>query len=156
MRRRRRPYSAEFRRRLVGLVRGRQTPEDLARKFEPSAKAIRNWVVQTARDESCRADGLTTDEKEEVRRLRWEVRVLGEEREILRNGPTCHARNWRCAMLGAPRKSWPSASWFRREPVPKHGPGAACALAGPCSTSSKDGTTPCVATRRSGTSRPTL
>jgi transposase len=86
MPRTRRPYSAEFRRRLVELVRGGQTPEDLARKFEPSANAIRNWVVQAARDEGRRADGLTTDEKEEVRRLRREVRVLREEREILRNG----------------------------------------------------------------------
>jgi transposase len=42
MPRTRRPYSAEFRRRLVELVRGGQTPEDLARKFEPSANAIRN------------------------------------------------------------------------------------------------------------------
>ncbi len=82
MPRTRRPYSAEFRRRLVELVRGGQTPEDLARKFEPSANAIRNWVVQAARDEGRRPDGLTTDEKEEVRRLRREVRVLREEREI--------------------------------------------------------------------------
>ena len=70
---------------LVELVRGGQSPEELARKFEPSANAIRNWVVQAARDEGRRADGLTTDEKEEVRRLRREVRVLREEREILRN-----------------------------------------------------------------------
>ena len=42
--------SPEFRRRIVELVRGGQTPEDLARKFEPSANAIRNWVVQAARD----------------------------------------------------------------------------------------------------------
>lgn len=55
MPRTRRPYSAEFRRRLVELVRRGQTPEDLARKFEPSANAIRNWVVQVARDEGRRA-----------------------------------------------------------------------------------------------------
>jgi transposase len=60
MPRTRRPYSAEFRHRLVELVRGGQTPEELARKFEPSANAIRNWVVQAARDEGRRADGLTT------------------------------------------------------------------------------------------------
>ena len=76
MPRTRRPYSAEFRHRLVELVRGGQTPEELARKFEPSANAIRNWVVQAARDEGRRPDGLTTDEKEEVRRLRRAVRVL--------------------------------------------------------------------------------
>jgi transposase-like protein len=43
MPRTRRPYTAEFRRRLVELVRGGQSPEELARKFEPSANAIRNW-----------------------------------------------------------------------------------------------------------------
>ena len=42
MPRTRRPYSAEFRRRLVELVRGGQSPEELARKFKPSANAIRN------------------------------------------------------------------------------------------------------------------
>ena len=51
MPRTRRPYSAEFRHRLVELVRGGQSPEELARKFEPSANAIRNWVVQAARDD---------------------------------------------------------------------------------------------------------
>lgn len=66
------------------LARGGQTPEDLARKFEPSANAIRNWVVQAARDEGRRTDGLTTDEKEELRRLRREVRLLREAPEILR------------------------------------------------------------------------
>jgi transposase len=86
MPRTRRPYSAEFRHRLVELVRGGQSPEELARKFEPSANAIRNWVVQAARDEGRRPDGLTTDEKEEVRRLRRGVRVLREERLRIRWG----------------------------------------------------------------------
>jgi len=88
----RRPYSAEFRHRLVELVRGGQSPEELARKFEPSANAIRNWVVQAARDAGRRPDGLTTDEKEEVRRLRREVRVLREEREILRKAAAWFAK----------------------------------------------------------------
>ena len=38
------PYSAEFRHRMVELVRAGRTPEELAQKFEPSAGAIRNWV----------------------------------------------------------------------------------------------------------------
>ena len=88
----RRPYAAEFRHRLVELVRGGQSPEELARKFEPSANAIRNWVVQAARDAGRRPDGLTTDEKEEVRRLRREVRVLREEREILRKAAAWFAK----------------------------------------------------------------
>jgi len=69
-----------------------QSPEELARKFEPSANAIRNWAVQAAQDEGRRADGLTTDEKEEVRRLRREVRVLREEREILRKAVAWFAK----------------------------------------------------------------
>ncbi len=36
------PYSPEFRRRMVELVRAGRTPEALAREFEPSAQAIRN------------------------------------------------------------------------------------------------------------------
>jgi len=107
MPRTRRPYSAEFRRRLVELVRGGQTPEDLARKFEPSANAIRNWVVQAARDEGRRPDGLTTDEKEEVRRLRREVRVLREEREILR--PTsCNGTSRPTAPTGSESRTSPT------------------------------------------------
>ena len=39
-------YPPELRRRLVELVRAGQRPEELARKYEPSAGAIRNWVVQ--------------------------------------------------------------------------------------------------------------
>jgi transposase len=86
------PYPAELRHRMVELVRAGQTPEELARKFEPSAGAIRNWVVQAARDEGRRPDGLTTAEKEEVRRLRREVRVLREEREILRKAAAWFAK----------------------------------------------------------------
>jgi transposase len=65
-------------------VRKGLTPEELARQFEPSAQAIRNWVRQADRDDGRRQDGLTTVEQEELRRLRRENRALREEREILR------------------------------------------------------------------------
>jgi len=39
------PYSPEFRRQIVELVRAGRDPADLAREFEPTAQAIRNWVV---------------------------------------------------------------------------------------------------------------
>ena len=39
------PYSAEFRRQLVDLVRAGRDPTDLAREFEPSAQATRDWVA---------------------------------------------------------------------------------------------------------------
>jgi transposase len=57
--------------------------ERLAREFEPSANAIRYWLKQAGLDEGLRSDGLTTDERTELNRLRRENRVLREEREIL-------------------------------------------------------------------------
>jgi len=78
------PYPAEFRARMVELVRSGRTPEELSREFEPSAQAIWNWVRQAERDGGVRQDGLTSDEKEELRRLRRENKVLREEREILK------------------------------------------------------------------------
>jgi transposase len=45
------PYPPEYRRRMVELVRAGRGPEDLAREFEPSAQAIRNWVQQADRDQ---------------------------------------------------------------------------------------------------------
>ena len=77
------PYPAEFRARMVELVRSGRTPEELSREFEPTAQSIWNWVRQTERDQGVRQDGLTTDEREEFRRLRREIKVLREEKEIL-------------------------------------------------------------------------
>ena len=87
-----RPYPPEFRERIVELVRKGRTPEDLARQFEPSAQAIRGWVKQAAVDVGQRTDGLTTEEREEVRRLRRENRTLREEREILKKAAAWFAR----------------------------------------------------------------
>jgi len=78
------PYPAEFRARMVELVRAGRTPEELSREFEPTAQSIWNWVRQADRDQGVRRDGLTTDEKEELRRLRRENKVLREEKEILK------------------------------------------------------------------------
>ncbi len=78
------PYPPEFRQQMVDLVRAGRTPEELSREFEPTAQSIWNWVRQAERDLGVRPDGLTSDEKEELRRLRREVRVLREEREILK------------------------------------------------------------------------
>ena len=86
------PYSPEFRQRIVELVRKGRMPEELARQFEPSAQAIRNWVKQAARDVGERTDGLTTEERDELRRLRREVRQLREERAILSKAAAWFAR----------------------------------------------------------------
>ena len=87
-----RPYSPEYRQRIVELVRKGRRPEELARQFEPTAQAIRNWVKQAALDAGERTDGLTTEEREEVRRLRRENRTLREEREILKKAAAWFAR----------------------------------------------------------------
>src|SRR5258707_9989205 len=61
-------YPDEFKKRMIGLVREGRTPEALAREFEPSAQAIRNWVAQADREAGRRQDGLTTGEREELQR----------------------------------------------------------------------------------------
>jgi transposase len=79
----RKTYAPEYRQRLVEMARAGRSAESLARDFEPTAQTIRNWVAQADRDEGRRADGLTTVEREELRRLRRENRRLAEELEIL-------------------------------------------------------------------------
>ena len=88
----RRRYPPEFREQMVELVRSGRTPEELAQEFEPSAQSIRNWVRQAELDEGSRTDGLTTEEREELRRLRRENRQLKLEREILKKAAAWFAR----------------------------------------------------------------
>ena len=66
------PYPPEFRQRIIELVRKGRTPESLAGKVEPSAQTISNWLAQAESDAGQRTDGLTTAEREELRRLRRE------------------------------------------------------------------------------------
>ena len=87
------PYAPEFRRQMVELVRAGRSPEELSREFEPTAQAIRNWVVQGERDEGRRGDGPSTAEREELRRLRREkssaarrTRYLGKSHGLVCSG----------------------------------------------------------------------
>ena len=83
---------------MVELVRAGRDPDDLAREFEPSAQAIRNWVAQADRSEGRReaktaADlGLTAAEREELIRLRRENKQLRLERDILSKAAAWFAR----------------------------------------------------------------
>lgn len=92
------PYAPEFRRQLIELVRAGRDPADLAREFEPSAQAIRNWVAQADRQDGRREAkpageaGLSAAEREELSRLRRENKQLRLERDILSRAAAWFAR----------------------------------------------------------------
>jgi transposase len=86
------PYTPEFRRQIIELVRAGRSPEELAKEFEPTAQSIRNWVAQAERDAGRRDDGLNSAEREELGRLRRENRQLRLEREILSKAAAWFAR----------------------------------------------------------------
>ncbi|MXW17098.1 MAG: transposase [Gemmatimonadetes bacterium] len=77
-------YSPELRRHLVELVRSGRRPRSLAREFEPSEQTIRNWVKQADLDEGRRGDGIRTEVRAELRRLKRDNKRLRVERKILR------------------------------------------------------------------------
>ena len=68
---------------MVELVRAGRKPAELSKEFGPTARSIQQWVRQADLDSGRRSDGLTTEEREELRRLRGENRRLRLEREIL-------------------------------------------------------------------------
>jgi transposase len=78
------PYPPEFRAEAVRLIRasGKTIPE-VSKDLGVSEQSLRTWVKQADIDAG-RREGLTTTEREELGRLRREVRVLREEREILK------------------------------------------------------------------------
>ena len=94
------PYPLEFRQQMVELVGAGRQPEELATEFECSAQSIRNWVAQAAIDAGKPMpgkSGLTTTEREELARLRRQVRQLQTERDIL-----AKATAWFAAAVGTP------------------------------------------------------
>ena len=86
------PYPAEFRQQMVELVRSGRSITELARDFECCTDTIRKWVRQADLDDGRRDDGLTSDERDELRRLRRENRQLRLEREILAKATAWFAR----------------------------------------------------------------
>ena len=85
-------YPPEYKEQIVELVRSGRSPGSLAREFEPSEQTIRNWVKQADLDEGRRSDGLTTEARLELLRLKREVKRLRMERDILKKAAAWFAR----------------------------------------------------------------
>ena len=85
-------YPPEYRRQMVELVRAGSSAGKLAKEFGLSRGSIRSWVRQADLNEGWRHDGLTTDERNELARLRRENQRLRLEREILAKATAWFAR----------------------------------------------------------------
>jgi transposase len=92
----RKAYPREFKVEAVRLAResGRSIKQ-VARDLGVAYDSLRTWLKRADLDTGRRTDGLTTDEREELRRLRRENRVLQEEREILKKAAAYFAKETR-------------------------------------------------------------
>jgi len=87
-----RPHPREFRKRAVELARLREKPiAQIAVDLGISESCLRNWLHQADIDEG-KAEGLSTDERAELVRLRRELRVKDMEIEILKRASAYFAR----------------------------------------------------------------
>ena len=79
------PYPEEFRREAIELARiSSKSQRQIAEDLGISDVTLRNWIKQAERDAGQRPDGLSSDEREELARLRRENQTLRMEREILK------------------------------------------------------------------------
>lgn len=86
------PYSEQFKRDAVELYRSSgRSLQRLADELGISRGSLANWVKQADVDQG-RREGLTSDEREELRRLRRELKVVTEEREILKKAAAFFAK----------------------------------------------------------------
>ena len=89
-----RPYPPEFRAEAIRLARSSEKSiPALAADLGVSSEALRHWLRQDDADAGRGQPGdLTTDEREELRRLRREVTTLRQEREIVKKAAACFAQ----------------------------------------------------------------
>lgn len=85
-------YPDEFRREALQMLRAGRTPRELAQSLGVSAQTLRNWRRQAQTDRGERDDGLTGDERDELRRLRRENARLRQERDLLKRAAAFFAR----------------------------------------------------------------
>ena len=95
--RRRRSFTPEFKAEIVGLCqRGDRSVGQVAKDFDLTETAVREWVKQAERDAGTRSDGgLTSAEQQELARLRRENRQLREDVEILKRATAFFAQETR-------------------------------------------------------------
>ena len=88
----RRQFSKQFKAETIALIRssGKTVPQ-VCRDLDLAESVVRRWLAQAEIDAGQR-DGLTTAEREEMAGLRREVRVLREERDILKKATAFFAR----------------------------------------------------------------
>lgn len=86
-------YTEEFKAEAVQLARSspERSTRQLAHELAVADQTLRNWIKQAEIDRGER-EGLSTQEREEIRRLRRENRVLREEREILKKAAVFFAK----------------------------------------------------------------
>jgi transposase len=77
-------YPPEFRREAIELLRQGRTPGELSKSLGVSPQTLRNWRRRDQLDHGERDDGVTTDERAELARLRRENTRLRQERDLLK------------------------------------------------------------------------
>ena len=92
-RRKRRTYTKEQKADAVRLVRARGSAAKVARELDLTETTLRSWVRQANVDEGKGPDGaLSSDEREELRRLKRECEVLRQERDFLKKATAFFAK----------------------------------------------------------------
>jgi transposase len=87
------PYPPEVRLEAVRMIRDSgASPSEVAAVVGCSTQTLRNWVLQSEGDDGTRTDGPTTDEKTELAELRRRVRILEQEKEILKKAAAWFAK----------------------------------------------------------------